>query len=197
MATGETKKTWNGNGNNHNAPKKLPGKPVDISLSYEGKRSEADILATLPAHSESIWQGAEQADTNRFYYGDNLPLLASLRQDPAVQNQVKLIYIDPPFATNSVFKSRSQADAYHDLLVGAHYIEFIRERLIFLRELLAEDGSIYVHLDDTMAFDIKIILDEVFGRRNYRNLITRRKCNPKNYTSKTYRNIADYIIFYT
>jgi adenine-specific DNA-methyltransferase len=82
-------------------------------------------------------------------------------------------------------------------LVGAHYIEFLRARLILLRELLAEDGSIYVHLDENMAFHIKVIMDEIFGRKNFRNWITRKKCNPKNYTRKTFGNIADFILFYT
>jgi len=118
-------------------------------------------------------------------------------QDAKVRGKVRLIYIDPPYATQSVFQSRSQVDAYSDLLVGAHYIEFVRERLILLRELLAEDGSIYVHLDDKMAFHVKVVMDEVFGRGNYRNWITRKKCNPKNYTRKAYGNISDYILFYT
>ena len=55
---------------------------------------------------------------------------------------MRLIYIDPPYATQSVFQSRQQTDAYSDLLDGAHYLEFLRARLILLRELLAQDGSI-------------------------------------------------------
>jgi adenine-specific DNA-methyltransferase len=110
---------------------------------------------------------------------------------------VRLVYIDPPYATKSIFQSRQQTDAYSDLLEGAHYIEFLRARLILLRELLADDGSIYVHLDDNMAFHAKAIMDEVFGRSNFRNWITRKKCNPKNYTRKTFGNVSDYILFYT
>ena len=139
----------------------------------------------------------QEQPTNRLYYGDNLPILASLMQEPTIRGNVRLIYIDPPFATNSIFQSRSQGDAYSDLLVGAHYIEFLRERLIWLRELLADDGSIYVHLDENMAFHIKVIMDEVFGRQHFRNWITRKKCNPKNYTRKTYGNVSDFILFYT
>lgn len=145
------------------------------------------------------WSGNEwrRKEKNRLYYGDNLPILASLLYASSIRGKVRLIYIDPPFATKSVFQSRAQADAYCDLLAGAHYVEFIRERLILLRELLAEDGSIYVHLDENMAFHIKIIMDEIFGPGNFRNWITRKKCNPKNYTRKTYGNISDFIIFYT
>lgn len=173
---------------------------LDVKLSYEGKRTEAEILTTPPAAVKTLWQGNAAHSNrinNRLYYGDNLPILAHLLQDPQVRGNVRLIYIDPPFSTNSIFKSRAQTDAYQDLLVGSHYIEFLRERLILLRELLAKDASIYVHLDDNMVFHIKIVMDEVFGRNNFRNWIVRKKCNPKNYTHKTYGNISDFIMFYT
>jgi len=178
-------------------------RPIDdVQLVYEGKRAECEIIATQPAKLALVRQPLSDNDfggiiSNRLYYGDNLPVLAALMDDAAVRGKVRLIYIDPPYATQSVFQSRSQVEAYSDLLVGAHYIEFIRERLFLLRELLAEDGSIYVHLDDKMAFYVKLVMDEVFGRGNFRNWITRKKCNPKNYTRKTFGNVSDYILFYT
>jgi adenine-specific DNA-methyltransferase len=173
---------------------------ASAALVYEGKRPESAILATRPAQVVQLWCNPQQpGDTNRnqLYFGDNLPILAHLLQNPMVRGQVRLVYIDPPFATKSIFQSRSQTDAYSDLLSGAHYIEFLRQRLVLLRELLADDGSIYVHLDENMAFYIKVIMDEVFGAQNYRNWITRKKCNPKNYTRKTYGNISDFILFYS
>src|SRR6266852_1349621 len=173
---------------------------LNVSLSYEGKLPEREILAIRPARIKTLWKGNRAqtlGDENRLYYGDNLPVLASLLKDHAVRGKVRLIYIDPPFSTKSVYQSRSQADAYCDLLAGAHYIEFMRERLILLRELLAKDGSIYIHLDDKMAFYIKIIMDEIWGPAQFRNWITRKKCNPKNYTRKAYGNISDFILFYT
>ncbi|MEY3867176.1 MAG: hypothetical protein RLZZ338_1067 [Cyanobacteriota bacterium] len=198
MATGIPKTQWNGNSLSKISHNYLPTN-LDVSLSYEGKQQESDILALLPAQCLLLWNDSilKNEIDNRLYYGDNLPILASLLNDSSIQGQVKLIYIDPPFATKTVFQSRSQADAYSDLLSGSHYIEFIRERLIFLRELLADDGSIYLHLDENMAFYIKVIMDEVFGKRNFRNWITRKKCNPKNYTKKVYGNISDFILFYT
>jgi adenine-specific DNA-methyltransferase len=165
-----------------------------ISLSYPGKIEEATVLNTPPSRISLLWSG-ETPSSNRLFFGDNLPILSALRQDTT--GKVKLIYIDPPYATNSTFQSRKQKDAYNDLLTGPAYIEFIRQRLILLRELLADDGSIYVHLDENMAFHIKIIMDEVFGSKNFRNWITRKKCNPKNYTRKTYGDISDYILFYS
>ncbi len=194
MAAGLSKTKWNGrvssipkNGSNDNS--------LDVSLTYEGKRNKQEILSASPAIVQSLWKG-NPAD-NRLYYGDNFHVLANLLNDDSVRGKVRLIYIDPPFATKSVFQSRTQIDAYTDLLEGSHYIEFIRERLILLRELLADDGSIYVHLDENMAFYVKVVMDEVFGKGNFRNWITRKKCNPKNYTRKTYGDISDYILFYT
>jgi adenine-specific DNA-methyltransferase len=191
MAAGLSKNKWNGNGHH---PTDVSHTSLDVSLNYEGKKDEKTILATSPANVEVLWQSKEES-SNRLYYGDNLTILASLLSQ--YKGKVRLVYIDPPYATKSVFQSRSQNDAYADLLVGAHYIEFIRERLVLLRELLAKDGSIYVHLDENMAFYIKVVMDEVFGSKNFKNWITRKKCNPKNYTRKTYGDVSDYIIFYT
>jgi len=169
------------------------GRPIE--LTYDGKTPESEILRMSPIRLNVLWEGPHP--TNRLYFGDNLPFLVNLLHDSSVCGQVKLIYIDPPFATNGVFQSRTQQDAYHDLLTGPSYIEFVRQRLILLRELLADDGSLYLHLDDNMIFHIKLIMDEVFGTNNFRNLITRRKSSHKNYTRKSYGNISDYILFYS
>ena len=76
-------------------------------------------------------------------------------------------------------------------------MEFLRERLILIKELLTDDGSIYLHLDGKMAFTMKLIMDEIFGENNCRAFITRKKCSTKNYTKNTYGNISDYIMFYS
>lgn len=195
MATGISKKHWQKESWQVDI---APNSYTTVFLSYDGKEDEKSILQTKPAEVITLWPEHQVLEPqNRLYYGDNLPILSSLLQDTRVRGKVRLIYIDPPFATNSVFQTRSQANAYSDLLAGAHFIEFLRKRLVLLRELLAEDGSIYVHLDENMAFHIKIIMDEVFGSNNFRNWITRKKCNPKNYTRKTYGNVSDFILFYT
>jgi adenine-specific DNA-methyltransferase len=118
-------------------------------------------------------------------------------QDQQVAGKVRLIYIDPPYATQSIFHARNQSHAYDDTLCGAEFVEFLRSRLIFLRELLAADGSIYLHLDAKMVFHAKILMDEIFGPSNFRNCITRKKCNPKNFTRRQFGNISDYILFYS
>jgi len=180
---------------------KRPGKTVpDWTLSYLGKKQVSEILATRPSEIITLWRGGsgdEPKTANRLFFGDNLPILAELMEDHEVRGKIRLVYIDPPFATQSAFHTRSQSHAYEDLLVGAHYVEALRQRLIFLRELLSPDGSIYLHLDQKMAFPLKIIMDEVFGVDTFRNWITRKKCNPKNYTSRAYGNVSDFVLFYT
>ena len=194
LATGEEKNKWNGDIDRNLS---LNGDQLfEITVSYPGKKHIHEILSHEPATMQQLWCG-NFVRRNKLFYGDNLNVLAHLAQDHNIKGQVRLIYIDPPFATNKVFKSRSRKDAYQDLLEGADYLEFIRERLVFLRELLAEDGSIYIHLDSNMAFHVKVLMDELFGRSNFRNFITRRKCNPKNYTRNQYGNVSDYILFYT
>lgn len=123
--------------------------------------------------------------------------LRQLLEDPSVRSNVTLVYIDPPFATKGTFLSRKQRKAYEDDICGAEYVESLRGRLVLLRGLLSSAGSIYLHLDENMIFHMKLVMDEVFGSANYRNLIIRKKCNPKNYTRKAYGNTADFILFYT
>jgi adenine-specific DNA-methyltransferase len=180
-------------------PSKRAGTAVDdldFHLTYEGKRPESEILSVKPAELNKVLSvGSEPR--NRLIYGDNLPVIRSLLEDSSVGGKVRLVYIDPPFATKARFESRGQEHAYDDMLSGARYLEFMRSRLVLMRELLADDGSIYVHLDNKMAFPVKVLMDEVFGPANFRGWITRKKCNPKNYTKKTYGNIADYILFYS
>lgn len=171
----------------------------EIRLDYEGKRSPSQIIASCPRAKLTLAQPAKQPHgwVNRLYFGNNLEILGTLLDDPSVRGKVSLVYIDPPYSTNSVFESRDQKFAYHDLLSGAAFVEFLRERLVLLYELLSQRGTIYVHLDENMAFPMKVVMDEIFGPGNFQNFITRKKCNTKNYTRHTYGNISDYILFYS
>lgn len=169
---------------------------LSFSLEYAGKVRIEDILESQPAKLRSVIQ-VEKTIKNRLIYGENLRVLRNLLEDSDIAGKIKLIYIDPPYATGLEFESRQQTYAYQDFREGADYLEFIRQRLILLKELLSEQGSIYVHLDQNMAFPVKILMDEIFGIKNFRNWITRKKCNPKNYTKNQYGNISDYILFYT
>ncbi len=195
MATGIQKARWNNHVLIAEPADDFSNVAIETSLDYQGQLAPDDVLATLPGDVTEIWRGT--TDRNRLYFGDNLPILAKLLREPDVHGQVKMVYIDPPFATDKVYRSRQQTDAYSDTLVGAHYVEFLRRRLILLHELMAPDGSIYVHLDQNMVFHIKIVMDQIFGSQNFRNLITRKKCNPKNYTRRKFGNVSDHILYYS
>lgn len=88
-----------------------------------------------------------------------------------VKGKVKLIYIDPPFATESDFQSKDGATSYSDRVESAEFLETLRERLIFLREILSEDASIYLHLDFRKAHYIKILMDEIFAEYNFAEIV--------------------------
>jgi adenine-specific DNA-methyltransferase len=167
-----------------------------IALTYPGKKEVAEILERPPGVFEMIRRGTGDVD-NRLYFAENGSVLAHLARDDRMKGKVRLVYIDPPFTTQSIFHSRKLSYAYEDVFECYRYLEFIRERLVQIHELLAQDGSIYLHLDAKMIFHAKIIMDEIFGSKNFRNCITRKKSNPKNYTRNQYGNISDYILFYT
>lgn len=133
----------------------------------------------------------------RLYHADNLLVLKELVNDDNIKGKVKLIYIDPPYNTGADFECRDQQFAYSDRFSRKEYLSFMEQRLVLMREILSDDGSIYVHLDSKMVFHVKILMDDIFGEDNFKGMITRKKCKSKNYTKKTFGNISDYILFYT
>jgi adenine-specific DNA-methyltransferase len=96
---------------------------------------------------------------NMLIQGDNLDALKALL--PYYAGQVKCIYIDPPYNTRSAFEH------YDDNLEHSQWLAMIYPRLELLRELLAEEGSIWVSIDDNEGHYLKVIMDEIFGRRNF------------------------------
>lgn len=178
------------------SPKKKSNEPVlQVCVTYDGKATEDEVLGMQYSQYEVIQQ-INGGGKNLLFYGDNLDVLLYLLNN-GYKKKINLIYIDPPFATAANFVNRDQSHAYSDILRGGEYVEFLRKRLIVMRELLSDDGSIYLHLDGNMAFTLKLIMDEVFGERNCRAFITRKKCSTKNYTKNTFGNISDYIMFYS
>lgn len=172
-------------------------------LDYDNKKNINEIFNTTPIVD---FDRPFDINLNNLICGDNLSVLKTLIYKYNIK--VDLIYIDPPFATNNVFRignkrtntisSCSKDDiAYTDNLTGANFIEFLRERLIFAKEILSDNGSIYLHIDYKIGHYVKIIMDEIFGIENFRNDITRIKCNPKNFNRKAYGNIKDLILFYS
>ena len=105
-----------------------------------------------------------------------------------------MIYIDPPFATADEFQNKEGAKAYTDKKKGAEFVEFLRRRLILAREILADDGNIFVHLDYRKAHYIRVLLDEIFGERNFRNQIAWCYSGPGQ-ANKYFPRKHDYILF--
>ncbi len=170
---------------------------ADFSLNYPRRLESSSVLDGERARVKELGRLGDDDTDNRLYAGDNLNILRSLCSDLTVCGKARLIYIDPPFATGFAFESATVGSAYSDHLQGADYLESLRQRIIVLRELLADDGSMYLHLDSTMIFPAKVIMDEIFGSKQFRNLITRVKCNPKNQARRQYGDICDYLLFYS
>lgn len=182
-----------------------------MKLTYKNKIKENDILAL---RKMKIFKGNKsllniKKELNHLLFkGDNFEIMKSLIDTHKLAGIIDLVYIDPPFSTNTLFRiddaristiSSSKQDriAYTDTLKGAEFLEFIRQRLILIRELMSDKASIYLHIDYKVGHYVKIIMDEVFGPENFRNDITRIKCNPKNFQRRGYGNIKDLILFYT
>lgn len=178
--------------NNQEIPNELsrilfPPEKREYELIYWGKESKQEILSNIipvPLQTDRLFPPNSTYNEgewiNKLIFGENLQILKTLIQmknEGQLINEdgtdgVKLIYIDPPFATRKEFKARGEEQiAYADKLSGAAFIEFIRKRLILAKELLADDGCICVHLDNKMAHYIKVILDEIFNKNNFRNEI--------------------------
>jgi DNA modification methylase len=155
----------------------------EYELIYAKKERKEDILAdtlSVPFQPIKKFGGAKENEwQNMLISGDNSQALKHLLKlkeqgklrNPDGRNGVKLIYIDPPFATEQEFRGSKGEKAYQDKIAGADFLEFLRKRLIFLKELLTEDGTIYVHLDQRKGHYFKVILDEIFSENNLRNEI--------------------------
>jgi len=147
-------------------------------------------------------------DKNLLIKADNIEGLTFLLESCGLEGKVDLIYTDPPFATNcnftitdgraSTISNSSKGDiAYTDNILGADFVEYIRQRLVLMKRLLSDRGSIYLHTDYKIGHYVKVMMDGVFGIENFRNDISRIKCNPKNFKRIGYGNIKDMILFYT
>jgi site-specific DNA-methyltransferase (adenine-specific)/adenine-specific DNA-methyltransferase len=148
----------------------FPPEKREYELVYHGKEREEDILAdTLAVPLQPVRTfGKNGGDWhNMLIFGDNLQVMKSLlelKKSGRLSNAdgtagARLIYIDPPFATRQEFRGPDEQKAYQDKVAGARFIEFMRKRLILMRELLADDGSIYVHLDWRKCHYVRAVLD--------------------------------------
>ncbi|MGM0595999.1 MAG: DNA methyltransferase [Myxococcota bacterium] len=149
-------------------------------ISGEICRDQGEVnLKTIRFFSSELTKSASEpypAGLNLLGRGDNLAILSALRQDQLTRdlfqtsNRIKLIYIDPPFATNKNF-AQLQTRAYSDKVTGSRFLEFMACRLTLLHQILAENGAIYVHIDWKYSHYVKLLLDLIFGADNFKNEI--------------------------
>lgn len=186
----------------------FPPEKREYELVYHGKERSEDIVAdTLAVPLQPMRTfGKNGGDWhNMLIFGDNLQVMKSLlelKKSGRLGNAdgtpgARLIYIDPPFATRQEFRGTDEQKAYQDKIAGARFIEFMRKRLILMRELLADDGSIYVHLDWRKCHYVRAILDEVFGESRFQSQIAWQRHDPHNDAITRYGRIHDVILWYS
>ena len=175
---------------------------MTMQLIYPNKQSENQIIA----QAERIPPLALNKPLPLLFFGDNFHALSALLKS-GYRERIDLIYIDPPYNTQQNFtvsdgrsstisRTNYGITAYSDSRSMEEYLEFMRERLILMRELLSPCGSIYVHIDSKVGHYLKIIMDEVFGAENFKNDIARIKSNPKNFVRRAFGNEKDMVLFY-
>src|SRR3989304_10005459 len=137
---------------------------------------------------EAVSSHGDPAAGNLLIQGDNLEALKALL--PFYRGRVKCIYIDPPYNTKSAFEH------YDDNLEHSQWLSMMHPRLVLLRELLSEDGSIWVSIDDKEGHYLKVLMDEVFGRKNFfTSVIWRKNYAPKS-SARHFSEDHDYLLVY-
>jgi len=191
----KTELVWPGKYNEDGTIKEVPRVNLPFQVIETINESQATRKAKIGGQQIGlfdVWEGKE-GDTfeegwkNKLIWGDNLLVMGSLLEKFA--GKIDLIYIDPPFATgadfsfptavgdNSLLVTKEQSiieeKAYRDTWGGGieSYLQMIYDRLILIRELLSENGSIVVHLAPTVSHQVRCAMDEVFGSHNFRNEI--------------------------
>ena len=169
---------------------------IRTKLVWTGKRKSLEKLPRLPFQTVEIinesrkktldlYAPIEEDDYNQLIWGDNKFVMNSLLKD--FEGKINLIYIDPPFATGADFKmpigingerfvkspSGIEIKAYRDTWGQglSSYLQMMYDRLILMKKLLAEDGRIFVHMDWHVGHYVQTIMDEIFGKENFRNNI--------------------------
>ena len=184
---------------------------VDEPRSEEKRNIQTDMFDTATGRQVKGWN-------NKLIWGDNKLILSSLKNGPLreeieAQGGIKLIYIDPPFDVGADFSmdieigdetltkrpSVIEELAYRDTWgKGADsFISMIYERLVLMRDLLADDGSIYVHCDWRVSSYMRLILDEIFGKNNFLNEIIWQKIRTTKAQTKSFGNVTDSIFVYS
>ncbi|MDI9348659.1 MAG: site-specific DNA-methyltransferase [Candidatus Symbiobacter sp.] len=171
--------------------------------------------------AERLHYDLQPADSNRLIYGDNLLAMAGLLagdvDTPSLRGKIDLIYIDPPFDSKADYRTKISLPAtsgtkaseieqgptaieqfaYSDTWQDgtASYLSMMVPRLVLMRELLSESGSIYVHLDRHVSHYMKIVLDDIFGKDNFASEITWKR-KDSNRTTANLSNVVDNLFYY-
>jgi adenine-specific DNA-methyltransferase len=167
----------------------------ELELTWIGKeirpKLEPRILLEDPARSHVAGAGLTAHDLfdNRLIFGDNLLALKALEAEFA--GQVKCIYIDPPYNTGSAFEH------YDDSVEHSLWLSLMRDRLELLRNLLRADGILFVHIDDNEHAYLKVLLDELFGRRNYCGQFVWEKKKKPSFLDSNMGVVTEYILAYS
>lgn len=162
-----------------------------LELTWVGKYDEKVVEPRILVEDKSKSYG-DPSSENMLIHGDNLIALQALQQD--FSGRIKCIYIDPPYNTGSAFEH------YDDNLEHSIWLSLMKARLVLLRDLLSEDGSIWIQIDDEEQAYLKVVCDEVFGRSNFVNMIS---VNMKNIAGvsgggedKRLKKNCEYILIY-
>lgn len=136
----------------------------------------------------------KRASDNLLIRGDALHALNALTSIPEFAREyagkVKLVYIDPPFNTGQAFVQ------YDDALEHSVWLTMLRDRLVQIRDLLASDGSVWVHLDDAEVHRCRLVLDEIFGPDNFIASVVWQKLHARNNSAQHFSADHDWILVY-
>ena len=152
-------------------------------LRWTGKRPFTSSFYYPAQLKEKYGKPDKDGWMNKIFWGDNLQVMSHMLKD--YRGKIDLIYIDPPFDSKADYKKKIklrgqeitndsnsfEEKQYGDIWTNDEYLQFMYERLIILRELLSDKGSIYVHCDYRKSAHLKLILDEIFGEKNLINEI--------------------------
>jgi DNA modification methylase len=179
----------------------------EYELEYAAKTPKSRVLAdTMAVPLQRLKQfGTPDGEwTNKLVFGDNLQVLKTLMEmknrgelrNADGSEGIRLCYIDPPFATKREFRGSGSQRAYRDKIEGAAFVEFLRKRLVFIQELLTDDGALYLHLDTRKVHYMKVVLDEVFGEHNFRSEIVWKRTTAHSGANR-YGPVHDTLLFYS
>jgi adenine-specific DNA-methyltransferase len=165
-----------------------------LELTWIGKdarpKLEPRILLEDPNKSYHAKHRVSESDIfdNRLIFGDNLLALKALEQE--FSGKVKCVFIDPPYNTGSAFTH------YDDGLEHSIWLGLMRDRLEVIRQLLSDDGSLWITIDDNEAHYLKVLCDEVFGRRNFVSNVVWQKTLTRRNDARAISNAHDHVLVY-